>query len=107
MTESLDLVPVLPELLVVLASMALLMLGVFRKGDGTASTTSLAVITLIAAMLLTWAVGGSERVLAMGGLFVLDPFAVFVKVLLLAASAITAVMSLNYLDSWAASNTRC
>ena len=49
-------------------------------------------------MLLTWAVGGSDRVLAMGGLFVLDPFAVFVKVLLLAASAITAVMSLNYLD---------
>lgn len=98
MTESLDLVPVLPELLVVLASMALLMLGVFRKGEGTASTTSLAVITLIAAMLLTWAVGGAERVLALGGLFVLDPFAVFVKVLLLAASAITAVMSLNYLD---------
>lgn len=98
MTESFDLVPVLPELLVVLAAMALLMLGVFRKGDGTASTTSLTVLTLLAAMLLTWAVGGSERILAFGGLFVLDPFAVFAKVAILAASAIAAVMSLNYLD---------
>jgi NADH-quinone oxidoreductase subunit N len=98
MTESLDLIPVLPELLVVLAAMALLMLGVFRKGEGTASTTTLAVLVLVGAMLLTWAVGGSERTLTFGGLFVLDPFSVFTKVLLLAASAITAAMSLNFLE---------
>ncbi|OJX80945.1 NADH-quinone oxidoreductase subunit NuoN [Magnetospirillum sp. 64-120] len=98
MTETFDLMPVLPELLVVLAAMGLLMLGVFRKGDGTASTTSLAAVTLLVAMLLTWAVGGAERVLAFGGLFVLDPFAVFAKVAILAASTIALVMSLNYLD---------
>lgn len=98
MTESLDLIPVLPELLVVLASMALLMLGVFRKGDGTASTTTLAVAALIGAMLLVWAVGGSEKVLAFGGLFVLDPFSAFAKMLILVASAIACAMSLNFLD---------
>lgn len=98
MTESLDLIPVLPELLVVLAAMALLMMGVFRKGDNTAAATTLAVAAMIGAMLLTWAVGGSERVVSFGGLLVLDPFAVFVKVLILAASAITASMSLNFLD---------
>ena len=96
MTESLDLIPVLPELLVVLAAMALLMLGVFRKSEGTASTTTLSVLVLIGAMLLTWAVGGSERTLTFGGLFVLDPFSVFTKVLLLAGKR----------KSWAGLNTR-
>ena len=98
MTESFDLVPVLPELLVVLAAMALLMLGVFRKSDSTAPATSLAVAALVAAMLLVWAVGGGDRQAVLGGLFVLDPFAVFTKLLLLAASAVTTIMSLSYLQ---------
>jgi NADH-quinone oxidoreductase subunit N len=97
MTETFDLFPVLPEIFVVLAALALLMAGVFRKGDTTASTTSLAIMALIGAMILTWAVGG-DRKTTFGGMFVMDGFAAFAKVMILAASAFTAAMSVSFLE---------
>ncbi|MBC7950977.1 MAG: NADH-quinone oxidoreductase subunit NuoN [Rhodospirillaceae bacterium] len=97
MTETLDLFPVLPEIFVVLATIALLMLGVFRKGDTTRSTMGLAIAVLGGAALLVVATAG-ERHTVFNGLFVADGFGAFAKVLILAASALTAAMSLQYLE---------
>ncbi len=97
MTETLDLFPVLPELFVVLATIGLLMLGVFRKGDTTRSTMGLAIVVLGVAALLVIATSG-ERHVTFGGMFVNDGFAAFSKVMILAASALTAAMSLQYLE---------
>lgn len=98
MTVTLDLYPVLPEIFVVLSAMALLMLGVFKKGDSTRLASSLAIIALAVAGLLVVATSAGGRVTAFGGMFVTDGFAAFSKVLVLAASALTAAMSLQYLE---------
>jgi NADH-quinone oxidoreductase subunit N len=97
MTETLDLFPVLPEIFAVLATIALLMLGVFKKEDATRGISSLAIAVLAVTALLVVATAG-ERHLAFGGLFVADGFGAFAKVMILAASALTAAMSLQYLD---------
>jgi NADH-quinone oxidoreductase subunit N len=98
-----DLIPAMPEMFLAVAGMALLMLGVFQRADGPAGETrngalvgNLSVIALLLAMLLLVMVAGG-RVLAFGGMFVSDPFAVFFKVLVLVASAMTIVISQGYL----------
>lgn len=97
MTESFDLIPVLPEIFVALAAMALLMLGVFGKGDGTRSTTTLALVVLAGAAVLSWSLAG-DRLTTFDGMFVMDPFAATVKVMILLASALTLAMSLTFLE---------
>lgn len=97
MTETLDLFPVLPEIFAVLATIALLMLGVFKKGDATRGISGLAIAVLAVTALLVVATAG-ERHTAFGGMFLTDGFGAFAKVLILAASALTAAMSLQYLD---------
>ncbi|CAA7625837.1 NADH-quinone oxidoreductase subunit NuoN [Magnetospirillum sp. UT-4] len=98
MSETFDLIPVLPELFLVLAAMALLMAGVFRKDEGFGSTTSLAIMAMVAAAVLVWAVGGDERQTTFGGMFVMDSFAVFAKLMVLVGSALTAAMSVSFLE---------
>ncbi len=97
MTETLDLFPVLPEIFAVLAALALLMLGVFKKEDSTRSISGLTIVVLAVTALLVVATGG-ERHTTFGGMFLTDGFGSFAKVLILAASALTAAMSLQYLD---------
>jgi NADH-quinone oxidoreductase subunit N len=91
------LTPVLPELLLAVAALALLMLGVFRKGDGTRAGTVLAILAMGGALVLLAAIAGGGRQTAFGGLFVLDGFAAFAKGLVLLASAFTAAMSYDFL----------
>ena len=91
-----DLTPALPEAVLAVAAMALLMLGVFR-GDGSARTVSwLAVAAMAAAGVLVIA-GPSDGVVTFAGMFVVDRFAVFMKVLVLIGSALALVMSFAYL----------
>ncbi|MCR6631766.1 MAG: NADH-quinone oxidoreductase subunit NuoN [Magnetospirillum sp.] len=97
MTETLDLFPVLPEVFAVLATIALLMLGVFKSEDSTRGISGLAIAVMAVTALLVVATSG-ERHTAFGGMFVTDGFGGFAKVLILAASALTAAMSLQYLD---------
>ncbi len=92
-----NLIPVLPELLVAAAALALLMLGVFRKGDSTRDATVLAIFAMGAALVALAGAAGAGRQVLFNGLFVLDGFAVFAKGLVLVASAFTAGMSLDYL----------
>ena len=92
-----DLVTVLPELLLAVAGLGLLLFGVFRSADSTREVTVMVVLALAAALLLL-ARGSDDAATAFGGLFVLDKFTVFAKGLILLASALTAAMSVDFLE---------
>jgi len=79
------------------AGMALLMVAAFR-GDSAVKTVGwLTVGCLIVAALLVLSVG-SERQAAFSNLFVVDGFAAFCKILILAGSALAIVTSLGYVE---------
>ncbi len=86
----------LPEIFIALSGMALLILGVFRKQEATQGIAILAVITMVLAALLVPAASGN-RAETFGGMFVVDGFAVFSKLLVLVASSLCLVMSVNWL----------
>ena len=89
-----QLAPVVPEIFVALLAMALLMLGVFRSDSATRSIAWLTVVGLaIAFVLILNAPSAGKPMLA--GMFISDPFAVFVKCLILIGSALTIIMSLG------------
>jgi NADH-quinone oxidoreductase subunit N len=95
-----SLIPVLPELFLVLAAMALLMVGVFQKdqeGEKAARLVStLAVISLVVTLFLLLSMPGTRQ-LAFGGMFVADAFASFLKALVLIGSALAIVISRPFL----------
>ena len=97
MSDTLDLLPVLPEIFVALAAMAMLMIGVFGKGEGVRPMTMLGLAVFTVAAVLAWMLGG-ERTTTFGGMFVMDSFAGTVKVMILLASALTAAMSVSFLE---------
>ncbi len=101
MTEILDvpsLQPILPELILAVGAMALLMLGVTRREGGATSVSVLAIVLLIAAgvVLMT---GPAGRISVFHGSFVLDDYARFLKILALAGSAVTILMSIEFLGA--------
>ena len=97
MSELANLGLALPELLIAAGAIALLMAGVFLKGDTTRKVGALAALLLIIAAILN-ANADSARGLAFGGLFVTDGFAHFTKVLVLVASALAITMSMGFLE---------
>jgi NADH-quinone oxidoreductase subunit N len=89
------LLPALPEVVLVCAAMALLLIGVLR-GEGSARLISwLAVLVLIATLVVAGIYGGDRR-FGFYDMFVTDAFAVFMKALVLIGSAVTIVMGLQY-----------
>ncbi|MFN3075517.1 MAG: NADH-quinone oxidoreductase subunit NuoN [Alphaproteobacteria bacterium] len=96
MSEMPSLVPALPEILLAVAAMALLMVGVFRQEEGTNFIGGLAVLALAGVGLVEMGLAGPRRV-TFNGMFVVDEFAVFVKCLILLASALSVVLSLSWL----------
>lgn len=97
-------VPALPEIFLACAAMALLMLGVFQRAlaigerTKTAAVISwLAILALGLTMLLASSVTAG-RTPTFGGLFVNDPFALFFKMLALAASAASLLIARGYLE---------
>ncbi len=96
MSELPNFAPALPEIFIALSAIALLMLGVFRKDDSTQGISVLAVVAmLLAGLLVPAAVGG--RAVTFGGMFVVDGFSVFTKILVLLASCFTLAMAVNWL----------
>ncbi len=93
-----DLLPALPELFLACAGMLLLMIGVFR-GEGSLRLVSwLAVGALLVTGVLL-VLGPTERTVTFSGLFVSDSFAVFAKLLVLTATALTIILSQRYLET--------
>ena len=95
MTALPNLMPVLPELVLAGATLALLMLGVFRGDGATRSLSWLAVLALVVTGVVLSSIGGG-RTVTFSGQFVIDGFAVFMKWLVLIGSALAILMSLGF-----------
>ena len=99
-----NLIPALPELFLVCTAMALLMLGVFQKAGAKGEdvrtgrfVSNLGAIGLFLTLLLVVPIADNGTAYTFANMFVSDPFAVFMKVLILIASATALVMSQDYM----------
>ena len=93
-------VPFLPEIFLAVAGFVLLLVGVSLGRRAVRTATLLAVVSLAITAVLIWLVGrphgGPEVIL--GGMLVLDYFAVYFKLLMLTASAVVLLMAVGYLE---------
>lgn len=94
-----NLIPALPEIFIAVATMALLMLGVFKKDNLLRVVTRLGVLTLAVAFVLMVATMPSLEVVTttFGGMFIVDGFSIFMKTLVLIGSMAALLMSQQYL----------
>src|SRR5882757_1549269 len=100
MNELLDLPsiwPILPELVLVVGAMVLLMFGVMRGDRSTPTVCGLAIVLLVVAGGLL-VMQPATKVVAFHGSFVLDSYARFLKILALAGSAVTILLSIEFLS---------
>jgi NADH-quinone oxidoreductase subunit N len=89
------LAPALPETVLAAAAMALLVLGVLR-GEGSARLVSwLAIAAFVLVLVILYLQGGERRV-GFYGMFVADAFALFMKTVILAGSAVAVLLALRY-----------
>ncbi len=90
--------PALPEIVLAVGALALLMLGAFSADDADTGVfigwLSVAVLGLAAGAVLMQPAASASL---FEGAFVLDPFARFVKLLVLAGSAVALMMSFDFL----------
>ncbi len=91
------LLPALPELVLVCSAMLLLLIGVFRGEASSRLVSWLAVLALVVTLGLAVRVGLEPRV-SFYGMFVTDPFAAFMKTLVLLGSAVTILMGMRYFE---------
>jgi NADH-quinone oxidoreductase subunit N len=84
-----------PELLLALGAMLLLMLGAFRGERAALTSDGIAIALLVAAGVIVARLPDG-RPASLGGSFVLDDFARFLKILALVGAAATILMSLDY-----------
>jgi len=96
-TAGYQLAPVLPELVLAVGAMALLMLGAYRGQETTKTVTTLAVLLLIVVGVLEYMLPAGKHV-TFGGSFIVDDFARFMKILALIGSAVTLVLSTEFLS---------
>jgi len=92
------LLPVLPEIVLVVGAMALLMFGAFR-GERTARIVNVLAMLLLVLVAIIVVQLPAGRLVTFGGSFVVDPFARFLKLLALAGSAVAILISLDYLTA--------
>jgi NADH-quinone oxidoreductase subunit N len=94
--QNYDAVASLPEVVLACLAMALLMYGVFKKGDANDHVTLGAVVSLglVAALVIF---GGEGKVTAFGGAFVVDTFARVMKVMALFGSAVAIILSTHFM----------
>jgi NADH-quinone oxidoreductase subunit N len=95
MTAMPDLVPAYPEIFLACAGLVLLMIGVFRAKDSTGLLTWLAVLSMAATAGLI-VVGPQGPVTTFSGMFVVNAFTSFAKLLTLAGAA----FSLWLINAW-------
>jgi NADH-quinone oxidoreductase subunit N len=93
-----DVLPAVPEIFLCCAAMALLILGVFKGDNSGRLIGQLSVLTTLLATVLVACSGSDIRTLGLNDLFVVDAFGDFMKVLILIATALTLIMSLDYLE---------
>ena len=83
-----------PELILVIGAMVLLMVGAYAGKGATSLITGLSIaLVVVAGVVLIWMTGTGE---AMHGAFILDPFAVFMKTLVLIGSGVAIAVSVTF-----------
>jgi NADH-quinone oxidoreductase subunit N len=92
-----DLIAVLPELILLVAAAAVVLVEPFLKSDKTA-TLVVALVGLVASAAVSLALIGQDR-LAFAGMLVLDDWAVFFNVLFALGAALAILMSPRYLQA--------
>jgi NADH-quinone oxidoreductase subunit N len=93
-----QLLPVLPELVLAVGAMVLLMLGAYR-GEGTTRAVALLSIVLLVATGVLVLMLPAGKLTTFGGSFIVDDFARFLKILALIGSAVTLVLSSEFLSN--------
>jgi NADH-quinone oxidoreductase subunit N len=94
-----DFLPLLPEIFLGVAAMALLILGVFQGDKAAREIAWLSVIALVIDMALVLApvtAHGPERQVSLYGMVVVDGLAAYAKILILIGSALSLIISLSY-----------
>ncbi len=86
-----------PELIMAVGAMALLMIGVFLGEKSAQTVTGLSVALIVIAGI--WLVFVTPYGSGFDGAFLLDPFAGFMKVLVLIGSAAAVIMSVGFAES--------
>ena len=93
-------VPFIPEIFLAVASFVLLLAGIGLGGRGLRPLSLIAVASLMATAVLVWVVGrpvgGPETIL--GDMLAIDSFAVFFKLLVLTAGALSILIATGFLD---------
>src|SRR5690606_14289564 len=87
-----SLTPVLPEIVLALSALALLMVGNFRL------VLRLSVLALIAVGVMVFGYAGAPPASTFGGMVAVDGFSTFMKLLVVAGSALALTMSAGYLE---------
>jgi NADH-quinone oxidoreductase subunit N len=95
MPTDISYLPVLPEIVLAVGSLALLMIGVFAGERSTSLVTALSVGLIILAGIALMLVPADG--VSFNGAFVIDPFARLLKLLVLIGSGVAIVMSVGYL----------
>ena len=87
--------PALPEIFLGGAALALLIVGVFRGERSAALVSWLSVAAFLIAAVLVLKLGLARQV-ALNGMFITDGFAAFMKIVVLASSALSVLLALDY-----------
>ncbi|HEY1506849.1 MAG TPA: proton-conducting transporter membrane subunit, partial [Stellaceae bacterium] len=94
-----DFMAALPEIFLAAASLALLVLGAFQGDKAAREIAWLAVAALVVAFALVASPlysHGPERQVALYGLFIVDGFGAFSKMLVLIGSALTLILAMRF-----------
>ena len=87
--------PALPEIFVGVTALALLMVGVFRGERSAALVSWLSVAAFVVAAVLVLKFDLTRQV-ALNGMFITDGFGAFMKIVVLAGSALSVLLALDY-----------
>lgn len=87
--------PILPLIALALGAMTIMLVGVHVDDEDSAGLGVLALLTLLAAFILT-ALNFGQNSLTFGGALALDDYSAFFELLIIVATAITVAMSLDY-----------
>jgi NADH-quinone oxidoreductase subunit N len=89
-----DVSMIMPELVLAIGAMALLMFGVY-SGERSAPAVTAASVAVLGVAVLAVALGGEDAT-TLGGAFVVDGFARFMKIAALIGSAVAIIMSWRF-----------
>lgn len=92
-----ELVPAFPEIFLTIMTLLLLMLGVARKDEDYQTISNFSLFTLVAVGVVVLRFC-TENIVAFGGMFVVDSFGGFMKILVLAGAAVSLVLSYRYVE---------